>query len=671
MTAREGEQAAVKSLFGRLLRRAGLLPADAPLADITVPVVEVAALPPAEGVVAVDPNAPHAMIDLDGAVAPLLPLEAREAFAHHRCEAGQYDWRSDAGRRGGSGSDRKIAFLGSAELLRELAFDAAVTVPDVVDWQETMAAGRFDYLLIETAWELAGRGWEYGLVSDGAGRPAVEQLLAHCKRIGLPVVVWFREDVANYPRFAWLVQHAARCYAVSDTLVEQLQADWPEQSAALLPVAIQPAIHNPLCPEGVAQDAAGLANSVLFDGWWDLMGGGRENSLLRSLLDDGLVVIESEWEYSNVQLADSPDYGARAIGSLSPAGRLAISKFCAAEVFLQRSISLPWRNAQRMLRSAASGCIPLQVGEGQSLIDGLELPVRGDEESLLAALRGRFADPVERARYAQLALRELLRSHCLEHRLQQIEEDLGLQSADGATEPHPRVACILVTRRPELLPACLAWFRREHYPNKELIVVVHGGQPVGDLPVQEGETVRQLHMGPEHSLGECLNFAIAQSEAPYWAKIDDDDFYGDHYLHDLMSYRAIRDFDLIGKPPQFLYLEDGDELRWDQVWHEHSWLLHGADGPRAVQVAGGSLLGRRALWDEVRFSRRRRAGSDSEFIMRCYALGHDLMVADGFNFVRYRSARADFHTWQVADESLRSRSSAVGNGKTLPGIALI
>lgn len=669
MRSRERKEAPARSVFGRLLRRAKGRASDAPPAGGSATAAGSFALASSEEVIAEVANAPHAPINVDSVATSLLPSQARAAFSHHRYEPGDYDWRIGTGRS--DGKRRTIAFLGSAELLRELAFDASVTVPDPKNWHETLVAGRFDYLLVETAWELVGDGWQYGLVSDGAGRPIVERLLAHCRRIALPVVVWFREDISNYPRFAWLAPLAERCYGISDALVQRLETDWPTVPVALLPMAIQPAIHNPLRSEAAARDTPVLPGKVLFDGWWDLLGGAQDNLLLRSLLDAQLVVVESEWEYSNVQAGDCPDYAGRAVGSLSPSGRLAVGKLCDAEIFLERSITLPWRNAQRMLRSAASGCIPLQLGEGSSLVKELQLPIRGDEEGLLAILRKELADPVKRAQKAHLLLRELLRSHCLAHRLQQIEYDLGIDLPGAAESRHPRVACVLVTRRPELLPLCLAWFRRERYPQKELIVVIHGEHPIPDLQSGADVRIRLFHMGSEHSLGECLNFAIAQSDAPYWAKIDDDDFYGDHYLHDLMSYRAIRDFDLIAKPPQFLYLENGDQLRWDQAWYEHSWLLHEANGPRAVQAAGGSLLGRRDLWERVRFSGRRRAGSDSEFIMRCYGEGHDLMVADGFNFVRFRSGQAGFHTWRVSDEVLRARSVALGDRSTLRGLALI
>lgn len=614
-----------------------------------------------------NPNHRHAPVGLGAAAEPLLPPDARELFNRHECRGGEYAWNAGAGD-----DTRRIALLGGVELLRELAFDASVVVPDAHDWEQTLVPGRLSWLLVETAWQLAGAGWNYGLVSDGAGRDEVERLLRHCRQIGLPVVVWFREDVANYERFAWLAGHADRAYAVDEAIVQRLRADFPAVPAAHLPVAIQPAVHNPLRPESVDSEALSLDGSVLFDGWWDLVAGSKDHPLLQAFLDQELVVAESEWEYSNIQREDLPDFGVRAIGSLLPAERLAIGKFCAAEVFLEHSINKPWRDAQRILRSAAAGCLPVQPGAGDSLVDGIDLPARGDSDSLQSMLRSWLADPVQRARRSHQTLRALLAGHCLAHRLERIEQDLGIASdraADG--QLHPRVACILVTRRPELLPACLAWFDREHYPSKELIVVVHGDHGHGqalDQYAGTGGNIRLLTMGAEHSLGECLNFAISQSDAPYWAKIDDDDLYGDHYLSDLMSYRAIRDFDLIGKPPQFLYLESGDELRWDQAWHDHSWLLHAADGPRAVQVAGGTLLGRRETWDEVRFSRRRRAGSDSEFILRCYEHGHDLMVADGFNFARFRSASQGFHTWKVEDEELRTRSLRVGGRDSVPGI---
>src|SRR5690606_37252389 len=167
------------------------------------------------------------------------------------------------------------------------------------------------------------------------------------------------------------------------------------------------------------------------------------------------------------------------------------------------------------------------------------------------------------------------------------------------------------------------------------------------------------------SLGDCLNMAIGHTQAPIWMKLDDDDHYGPEYTRDMMLYRRAIDAPLMGKPPAFVHLEQGDELRWDPMWAAHANLLHDAEEATAALVAGGTLAGKREVLEAVGFSGARRGGSDSEFIQRCFEHGFDLLATDYFNFVRYRNNRSGSHTWKVSDEELRQGTVLLQPGAEL------
>ena len=197
-----------------------------------------------------------------------------------------------------------------------------------------------------------------------------------------------------------------------------------------------------------------------------------------------------------------------------------------------------------------------------------------------------MADPLQRARWSHLAWRGLMSGHTLAHRLQHLADTLG--TGGVFLPPGERIACLLVTMRPDRLPDCIRRFREDAYPHKELVVVVHGDSVDLDAHrrlVREGEPIRIFQAGRNRSLGACLNFAAAQTDAPYWTKVDDDDAYGSHYLGDMMLYQRLGDFQVFGKPPVFNYLESGDELLWDREWARHANLLHEAGQASSALVA--------------------------------------------------------------------------------------
>lgn len=606
-------------------------------------------------------NASCRRINLSPGLDGLASEELRSVLAGAVPEAGsEY--------RGWRQAPPAIGFIGSTELRTELSFDARVAVLDEDNWQAALAPGALRFLLVETVWHVEHRAWRYALTAGGH-HDGFRRLLERCREIALPVVVWFRETPGNYAHFAWLASQADLVCVADTEVLERLRRDYPRAKLEPLPPAIQPALHNPLRSYGLMPAADALGDRIVFDGWWDLQDGLPELPQLRGLRGEGLLVAESHWDFARIRLDDSGDFRDCTVGCLDREEKLAMSRLQGAEVFAAAPLAGAWRSALGMARSAAAGSLVARLDGAEPWLPELRLPGAGGDP--VAALRTLLADPVARARRRHQAWRGLMSAHTIAHRLQQVADSLG--TGGRFIPPDERIACLLVTMRPERLAGCIDRFRADAYPEKELVVVVHGddaGLEQHRRLVREGEPIRILQAGRSVSLGACLNFAASQTDAPYWTKIDDDDLYGANYLGDAMLYQRIGRFDVFGKPPVFNYLESSDELLWDVEWARHANLVHDAATARSALVAGGTLGGHRRVFDDVSFSERRRGGSDSDFIRRCYEAGLDVLAMDGFNFVRCRSARDGFHTWTIDEDEFRSRSLRVGDFDSASGQAL-
>ncbi|MDH5835444.1 hypothetical protein [Luteimonas kalidii] len=565
-----------------------------------------------------------------------------------------------------------IAFIGSPDLQLDLAFDARVLALKDDDWESTLSRERPRFLLIEPVWHVEHRHWRYALTRDGR-KESLLRLLEHCRQVGIRVVVWYRDTIANLAQFAWLAEHADLLCA-ADSATAAALANATRHPVEYLPPAIQPALHNRLRGPGLQLAAASLSDRITFDGWWDLQGERlHELPVLRRLQQHRLLVAESRWEFGRIRLADSPEFRRYVVGCLDRHDRLALNRVQGAEVFANEPIAGRSHSVQRMLQAAACGSIVARLDGNQAVLDEFGLPVLdqggGEPVDALAAL---LSDPLAAERWRHRSWRGLMHSHTVAHRLQRISSLLGDTDA-GFQADEPKIACLLATMRPERLQDCIERFRRDAYPAKELVVVVHGDSiPRRDLTsmVREGEAITFLEMGSNCSLGACLNFAAAHTDAPYWTKVDDDDLYGREYLGDIMLYQRTGDHAVFGKSPMFNYLERVDELLWDPQWAHYANHVHEAIRSRTALVAGGTLGGKAQVLRDIPFSERRRGGSDSDFILRCHDAGLDVLSMDGFNFVRYRSGQAGFHTWQMAEDEARHRSRVVGTRDAL-GIALL
>jgi hypothetical protein len=564
-----------------------------------------------------------------------------------------------------------IAFIGSRELQTELAFEARVLALREDNWETLLSTAKPHFLLIETVWHVDHRHWRYAMVRDSDSKE-LRRLMDHCRRISLPVVIWYREAPANVQHFAWLTEHADLACAVDHDVATALGSAFPNARVHHLPPAIQPALHNPLRSFDLADAARSLGTKIVFDGWWDLRKGQLPDlPRLHALREQGLLVAESRWELGRARLSDCPEFRDQVIGCLDRREKLALSRVQGAELFVANPLAGPWRSVQGAMQSAACGSVVARLDGSPAWPAAPELPGHGDDQPD-AALPALLADGLAGARWRHLAWRGLMHAHTLAHRLQTISDLLSIDNAKFRRHDQ-RIACLLATMRPDRLEQCLQRFREDVYPDRELVVVIHGDHH--DLGryrslVRDGEAIRILHMGSNHSLGACLNHAAAHTDAPYWTKMDDDDIYGANYLSDAMLYQQTGNHQVFGKPPMFNYLESTDELLWDPTWASYANYVHDAIRSNAALVAGGTLGGRTETLRALRFSELRRGGSDSDFILRCHEAGLAVMSMDGFNFVRYRSKQTGFHTWNMDETQARQRAQHVGPSTDLQ-VALV
>ncbi|MCE7032780.1 glycosyltransferase [Lysobacter sp. GX 14042] len=601
-----------------------------------------------------DPNQSHRPLRLDGAIQPLVPVKVRAGLLEDSTDPKGVRYH------GREAEPFRLATIANRELREELSFDAAVLPLQAGAWREQLQVGRVSLVLIEGAWDPEG-GWGAGFGGSPASQRCLQPLLDHCRQVGLPVVLWAREDASALDRLVWLMARVDRVYAVDPEGMQWMQRNITGVPVALLPVAVQPALYNPVRSYGIKEAQPGLEGAVLFDGWWALVSGAGDNPVVPAI-GDRLRVVDTDGDYSWARLLDGAGHAGLSLGSVTPLEKSALLRSGAAELFLPHPHFRSWRQANSMMRAAVSGAAVLWAEQGAPPWEGgKSVRVSTLEEKLGGANMAAWID----ARARHLVVREILSRHCLADRLTVILRDLGL---DG-TRPSPQqVAHLLVTMRPRLLERCLDRFRADRYPYRELVVVLHGDDldvTVAKALVRPDEPVTILQASTNRSLGDCLNMAIGHTQAPIWMKLDDDDYYGPAYTQDMMLYRRAIDAPLMGKPPAFVHLQQGDELRWNPMWAAQANLLHDAEEATSALVAGGTLGGKREVLETIGFSAARRGGSDSEFIQRCFEHGHGLLATDYFNFVRYRDAAAGTHTWKIPDEELRRGTAHVGSRDAL------
>ncbi len=172
----------------------------------------------------------------------------------------------------------------------------------------------------------------------------------------------------------------------------------------------------------------------------------------------------------------------------------------------------------------------------------------------------------------------------------------------SAIERFPLVSCIMPTynRRPFVAQA-IAYFLRQDYPNRELIIVDDGTDPVGDL-VPTDLRIRYLRLHQRRALGGKRNLACQQARGEIIAHWDDDDWMAPWRLTYQVDHLLKGQADLCGLD-HLLFYDQASDRSWQYVYPKGSrpW------------VAGGTLCYTKALWKSHPFPDV-NVGEDARFV---------------------------------------------------------
>jgi hypothetical protein len=179
----------------------------------------------------------------------------------------------------------------------------------------------------------------------------------------------------------------------------------------------------------------------------------------------------------------------------------------------------------------------------------------------------------------------------------------------------PLISCIMPTfDRRAFVPRAIAQFQNQDYPNKQLIIIDDGTDPIADL-VPEDSRVRLIRLPRRMSVGAKRNLACEHSDGEFIAHWDDDDWHAPHRLSCQAQRLLDSDASICGLK-DLLYLDIRAVKAWKYIYpaNQRPWL------------SGNSLLYKKEYWSAHRFPDI-NVGEDSRFVWTAEA--HRLLaVAD-------------------------------------------
>lgn len=537
-------------------------------------------------------------------------------------------------------------------------------------WREELQSNPVNLLFAESAWHGNRDAWQYHLTGPSAPRPALVELVEWCRENGVPTVFWNKEDPAHYADFLATARLFDHVFTTDSNRLEDYRRDLPHSSIGVLPFAAQPAIHNPVRPAKGHQSRDIAFGGMYFAhkfperrGQMDLLLGAAARVSPR--MERGLEIF-SRYLGNDEKYQFPAPLDAHVVGSLDYERMLAAYR--AYKVFLNVNsvVDSPSMCARRIFEITASGTPVVSTPSPaiENFLSAEMVAQVGDREEAEYTLRALVRSSELRDRMVHLAQRRIWSEHTYGHRADEVLLRAGVV---GKARQRRTVSVIVSTIRPQQIDHVLDAVGRQLDVSVELFLLTHGFEV--DAPRVRAQATDRgihnmqiLHADRDVSLGECLNMLVRAANGDVVAKMDDDDYYGPHYLSDQLHAMDYAAADVVGKQAHFMYLagHDATVLRFPEREHRYTDF-----------VVGPTLMLARDLALTHPFPAVQR-GEDTGMLAAITRAGGSVYSSDRYNFVQHRgpSGAEHQHTWDATDAELLANSRVQFYGRNLSHITV-
>jgi spore maturation protein CgeB len=393
------------------------------------------------------------------------------------------------------------------------------------NWEEVLSKSPPDFLFVESAWNGNDGAWQYRVAEYPAppGRELFD-LLAWCKKIGIPTVFWNKEDPPHFDnfiktacRFDWIFTTDANC-------VPRYRDRCGHERVFALPFAAQPAIHNPVLsgPRNEKICFAGAYYADRFDARRDAM-----ELLLGPALDFDLDI------YDRMHGAVGPgtenyrfpdEYRPYILGRLEYKDMMSAYRHYRAFLNVNSVRDSETMFSRRVFELLACGT-PVVSTESlgvRKMFPGI-VPIATNAEEARAAIAELLTDDQSWRRRSALGIRRVMQAHTYSHRLREVCETIGFR-----LDP-PRQKCITLVVLPGPKPEATAsqLMLQTRTPDRALIVRNEHADALE-------EALRSSDKAFSTRVVDELSGAIGQDTGVFVAFIDGGQTYGPGYLDDAL-----------------------------------------------------------------------------------------------------------------------------------------
>jgi hypothetical protein len=554
--------------------------------------------------------------------------------------------------KSGKNSSVRMACILDDYIFEGMRFECTLLPLTTSNWKSVLKYGKPDFLLMNSFIESVTDDWNMSQLK--IGETLLAEILSFAKSNRIPTVYWFTKD-HQYHHLFWKLSSSFDLVFCADPKEVELLSVEGVQASLLLP-CVQPALYNPFRH---FEDYHSLSIELLVDGWASIDRHTKEFDYLSQLISSGSIkIIESNYVITKNRVEASSAFKYATLGYVSEKTKQAVMKY--VDVYLGLTPNIQDETERMWSYLQVGACKVCVIHQGGSLrhTDFNRLVLHAETpENFVNYLKWFSLDPLMRDKYAHLAWREVNQRHTFAHRLKEICLKLGV---GNDWNEHPKASLVFPTYREENIKRCIATFTRQLYQNKELILVYNSNKALSNDICREINNVIDsslLKLPGNCFAGDCINYGALSASGEYLFRVDDDDYYSEHYIQDRMLYHQAVDLDFIANPQTLFFYFTDDNLVYLRKHNSKPHSLS-SNSSYSIKFAGNSYSGKLDIFKKSPFRPNNYSAADV-FFLDNLPNNTSMASADIMNMAAERREDQSTHTWRIRSHDVLKKSSAL------------
>ena len=535
-----------------------------------------------------------------------------------------------------------------------LRYEAELVLLTPKQWKRQLERAQPTFLLVESAWSGNNGEWRY-LLTNYKSRNVnpLRDLVRYCREHKLTTVFWNKEDPPNFDVFIDAAKEFDFVFTTDVDSISKYKEICGHDRVYLMAFACQARLHNP------CREKSWPRYPVCFAGSWMEKYSERRRSLddlLEPALAFGLHIFDRNFKVTGYDSRYRfPDRYQSAIkGSLDYEHMLTAYRCYDVMMNVNTVTDSPTMFSRRVFESLACGTPVISTDSvGLEATLGGYVRITRNSQDTTSHLNELLADEERRMREGHLGYRYVHTHHTYRHRMKEMFLEVGVKSK--GSERQPSVSVVIATCRPNNVNLAVENYSNQVYGEKELLLVLNNAvfdEESIETQTKDLHNVRIIQIDGSATLGESLNRGVEEASGDYIAKMDDDDYYGENYLLDMMLAANFSEAEILGKGTYFVHMKSKDVMGLRIVRRQHEF---------ADFVAGATLTARRDVLREIPFPDRTK-GEDSNLLKEASKAGCRIYSADIYNFLAVREVEYSKHTWTIEDSQFLKNCRSLQSG---------